>query len=71
MKNEIVEYRRRWELVRAAEIEELRKTSQAEKALQTAALMESARRLGWMDRRDQREDEVWSRWNALRKAKRV
>jgi hypothetical protein len=32
MKNEIIEYRRRWELVKAAEIEELRRTSQADKA---------------------------------------
>jgi hypothetical protein len=52
MKNEISEYRKRWALVNAAEIQELRRTSLSEKARQTAALMESARSLGWMERLD-------------------
>jgi hypothetical protein len=58
MKNEIIEYRKRWALVNAAEIQELRRTSLSEKARQTAALMESERSLGWMERLDPREEEV-------------
>ena len=69
MKNEIIAYRKRWASVNAAEIQELRRPSLADKARQTAALMESARSLGWMDRQDPREEEVRGWWNALRKAK--
>jgi hypothetical protein len=56
-------------LANAAELEELRATPLTDKAHQTAALMESGRSLGWMDRKDLQEEQVWERWNALRKAK--
>jgi hypothetical protein len=69
MNQEILEYKRRWALVNAAEIQELRSTSLDQKARQTAALMESGKSLGWMDLNDPQEKEVRDRWNALRKAK--
>ncbi len=69
MNQEILEFKRRWALVNAAEIQELRSTPLGQKALQTAALMDSARSLGWMDLNDPQEEEVRDRWNALRKAK--
>ncbi len=69
MNQEILEFKKRWELVNAAELQELRSTPLGEKARQTAALMESARSLGWTDRVDPQEEEVRDRWNALRKAK--
>jgi len=69
MKNEIIAYRKRWASVNAAEIQELRRPSLADKARQTAALMESAKSLGWMGRQDPREEEVRGWWNAFRKAK--
>ena len=67
--DEIKAFKKRWALVNAAEIRELRQTSMGEKARQTAALLESARKLGWLQSQDPEEEEVWDRWNALRKAK--
>jgi hypothetical protein len=69
MNQEIVEFKKRWALVNAAESQELRSATIGEKARQTAALMESASSLGWMDLCDPQEEEVRERWNALRKAK--
>jgi hypothetical protein len=69
MKNEIVNFKKRWALVNAAEIRELRAVSLSEKARQTSALMESAKQLGWTQAHDPQEMEVRKRWNALRKAK--
>jgi hypothetical protein len=54
--------------VNAAELRELRATPLAQKARQTAALMESAKKLGWIEKLDLQEKEVRSRWNELRKA---
>jgi hypothetical protein len=69
LNQEILDFKKRWALVNAAEIQELRSMPLAEKARQTAALMESARSLGWADRIDPQEEEIRDRWNALRKAK--
>lgn len=69
MKNDIIEFKKRWVMVNTAELQELRATSLGEKARQTAALMESAKSLGWMEMPDAQEEEVRDRWNALRKAK--
>jgi hypothetical protein len=68
MKNDIIEFKKRWAMVNAAELRELRATPLREKARQTAALMESAKRLGWIEMLDAQEEEVRDRWNALRKA---
>ena len=46
-------------MANAAELQELRATPLTDKARQTAALMESARSLGWMDRIDLQEEQVW------------
>ena len=56
-------------MANAAELQELSATPLTDKARQTAALMESGRSLGWMDRKDLQEEQVWERWNGLRKAK--
>jgi hypothetical protein len=69
MKNDIVAFKERWALANAAELQELRATPLTDKARQTAALMESGRSLGWMDRKDLQEEQVRERWNALRNAK--
>ena len=69
MKNDIVAFKERWALANAAELQELRATPLTDKARQTAALMDSGRSLGWMDRKDLQEEQVRERWNALRKAK--
>ena len=42
----------------AAELRELRTTILAQKARQTAALMESAKKLGWVDKLDARDSGV-------------
>jgi hypothetical protein len=56
----------RWRLVQEAERDELRRTPIEVKAAQLAALMASARALGW-DEALSREDEiVWERWQRLR-----
>lgn len=68
MKNDIIEFKKRWAVVNAAELRELRATPLSEKARQTGALMESAKSLGWIEKFDAQEEEVRDRWNALRKA---
>jgi hypothetical protein len=55
-------------MVNAAELRELRATPLAQKVRLTAALMESAKKLGWTEKRDPQEEEVRNRWNELRKA---
>jgi hypothetical protein len=67
-RSEARRFKRRWAAVNAAELKELRATPLAQKALLTAALMESAKKLGWMEKLESREEEVRSRWNELKKA---
>jgi hypothetical protein len=67
MKDEIIKFKKRWAIANAAEIRELRASSLSEKARQTAALMESAKKLGWTELHDPEEKQVRERWNALRK----
>lgn len=68
MKKEVLQYRKRWTIVNAAEIQELRASSLADKALQTSALMESATFFGRTDLDESQEQIVRERWNALRNA---
>jgi hypothetical protein len=69
MKNEIIKFKKRWAMVNAEELRELRATSLSQKARQTSALMESAKHMGWSEMLDSQDSEVRDRWNALRKAK--
>lgn len=57
----------RWALVAEAEEEELRATPLERKFAQLAALMASARALGWETHTPEEIDEVRARWNRLAK----
>ena len=61
-------FRRRWEAVGAAELEELRRTPVATKFRQLAALMASVQELGWEQELASEETEVRNRWKRLRRA---
>lgn len=65
---EAQEFRKRWQRVNEAEIEELRRMSPAEKLRQVAALMESASAFGWDKAQAAEDQQVRERWLRLRKA---
>jgi len=60
-------FKRRWEAVNAAEREELSFTPVAQKFLQLAALVASARQLGWTEALAEEEGLVRERWTRLRR----
>ncbi len=66
-KTEARRYRKRWQAVNAAERRELRATPMKRKFLQLAALMASAKQLGWDGSLAAEEAEVRDRWSRLRK----
>lgn len=66
-KTEARRYRKRWEAVNAAERRELRATPIKVKFFQLAALMASAKELGWDGSLASDEGEVRDRWTRLRK----
>jgi hypothetical protein len=61
-------WKARWELVNAAEREELRTTPPIVKLRQLAALMASAESMGWTEALAAEVDEVRERWKKLRQA---
>jgi hypothetical protein len=61
-------FKRRWQLVNQFEKKELRGTSLDTKFCQLAALMASAKPLGWSKALAEGEAEVWERWQRLRRA---
>ena len=61
-------FRKRWDVVNAAERRELRATPLKLKFLQLAALMASAKSLGWEGSAAAGEAEVRRRWSRLRKS---
>ena len=67
-KEEAYAFRKRWELVNAAEIEELRRTSLSKKMQQLASLMLSVKELDWHKALSEGESELRERWNRLRMA---
>ena len=69
--SEARQFRRRWELVEAAEREELRSTSPEQKLRQLAALMASVKALDWDAALQADEQAVRSRWMRLREALRA
>jgi hypothetical protein len=66
-KTEVKAFKARWKVVNAAERDELRKTSVEQKFKQLAALMRSAKKLGWTKALAAEEADVRGRWNRLRK----
>jgi hypothetical protein len=67
-KSEGKTFLRRWRLVNAREIKELRATTLDTKLCQLAALMAAAKQMGWTDALREGEAEVRARWQQLRKA---
>ena len=64
-REELLVYKRRWQLVEEREIEELRAASPEHKLRQVAALMASMDAMGW--REDSEADlVVWTTWQRLR-----
>ncbi len=61
-------FRERWELVRAVQLKELQAASPASKLRRLAALMASARQLGWSEELRAGEAGVRERWIRLKKA---
>jgi hypothetical protein len=57
----------RWDLVEVAERDELRELTLAAKLGQLAALMASVKQMGWSDALQEGDEEVWMRWQAMRK----
>jgi hypothetical protein len=64
-------FQKRWEILDAAEREELASTPMALKFRQLAALMASAQKLGWTEELAAEEDEVRKRWARLRQVLRA
>ncbi len=66
-KDEVQAWQEGWRLLAAFEREELRRMSPEAKLERTAALMASARSLGWLGtRRHDDEEQVWERWRKLK-----
>lgn len=62
-------FQKRWEIVNAAEREELASTPVTHKFRQLAALLISAKKLGWTDPLGAEEDQVRERWAKLREVR--
>lgn len=67
-KEKMQAYLTRWQIVNAAEREELLNTSMEQKLLQLNSLLLSVKQMGWEDSLKEGEAEVRERWNRLRKA---
>lgn len=70
-KAEAKKFRNRWQMVNAAEREELRKTPLEVKLRQLDALMSSVRQLGWSAALTAEEDLVRARWQKLKAAYKI
>jgi len=60
-------FKQRWKAVNAAEREELASTPVADKFRQVAALVASAKKLGWNENLAAEEDIIRQRWARLRR----
>ena len=67
-KEEADAFKKRWEVVNTAEIEELRRTPISKKMQQLASLMLSVKELDWHKALSEGESELRERWNRLRMA---
>jgi hypothetical protein len=64
-KEEAVQYKRRWELVKQARLQEVRQMSTAEKIKDLEILFEFGEKLGWSVRPGEEGWEYWSRLKEL------
>lgn len=69
-KQQALAFKARWAAANEAELAELRATSPEQKARQLAALMASARGLGWGEAPQAEVEAVRERWRRLRQARR-
>ena len=67
-KEEADAFKKRWEVVNTAEIEELRRTPISKKMQQLASFMLSVKELDWHKALSEGESELRERWNRLRMA---
>jgi hypothetical protein len=67
-KAQVRAWAKRWQLVNAREIEELRATPVTVKYRQLVNLMRSAHELGWVTTTNAEVNEVRERWKRLRRA---
>lgn len=67
-KEELLAYKAGYEAVNALEIEELRSMSLEEKFEHAAALMESARQMGWGEALAEEDADVRALWVRLKRA---
>ncbi len=67
-KAQAMAFRKRWDMVNAFQMSEVRALSANEKLGQLATLMALAKELGWIGALEKEAGEVRARWNKLRKA---
>lgn len=67
-KEEAVQYQRRWELVKQARLQEVRRMSTAEKIKDLEVLFEFGEKLGWSVRPT---SEGWEYWRRLKELSNV
>lgn len=67
-KEEAVQYKRRWELVKQARLQEVRRMSTAEKIKDLEVLFEFGEKLGWSVRST---SEGWEDWRRLKELSNV
>ncbi|MGH9870881.1 MAG: hypothetical protein ACRD9S_00170 [Pyrinomonadaceae bacterium] len=67
-KEEAAQYRNKWQLVKEARVEEVRRMSAVEKIKDLEILFEFGQKLGWPDSTDDPGWEYWSRLKELSNA---
>lgn len=65
-RQQALDYVRRWKLIRARELAELRAMSPSEKLRQLESLLATSRALGWAQVTREGEEAVWRTWQRLR-----
>jgi hypothetical protein len=64
-------FKKRWKMVNAAEMEDLRSTPVSEKFQKLSSLLLSAKHFHRPKNLAREESEIWERWNRIRRAFRV
>lgn len=67
-REDVKAWQERWQRVNEYQQQELQARSPEDKLVQLATLMEEARLLGWSDALSAEDEEVWRRWQQLRRA---
>ncbi len=65
-RDDLLAYKRRWQLVEEREIEELRAATPEHKMRQLAALMASVDAMGWRKSLEEDDLRIWKTWQKLR-----